>query len=385
MPIPRSLACVLLAAAAALSVFSGCAVGGQPIEKAVMCSAVSPNGEPKTITTSFAPDVKTIYCSVKLSSVSAKSNVKAEWYLVKSDEPGVNGDLIGLGTVIAGTQYVVLAFTRSDKLLPRGDYEVKLYYDSKLVQSAPFTVKGEASASAATLSDATMCSSLDLFTNRPIDVVDTFASDITNVYCSAKVNNADFNTNLRARWTYLGGAVESLKGQTIPSQPVKAEGREYVSFSVGMPPGKRLPVGDYSVTLFVEDKEQASLPFKVVEAASLKWPYVTEASTFKLSGTDNKSITVTQDFSSDVPEIDLMAKAYNAPAATELTVQWVIARSADSTLLDQQIKEDKIKIEGTGPIIIGLVRRSEPFIKGYYLANLLLDGKKLAAVPFRVE
>ena len=119
----------ILAAISVLFILTtGCA-NTSPIEKAVMCSKVSTSGEPVTAVDIFTPDAGTIYCSVKLTSTSLKSNVKAEWYVVNSEEAGLKNNLIGQGTVVAGTPYVVLQFTRSDKLLPRGDYQVKLYFD----------------------------------------------------------------------------------------------------------------------------------------------------------------------------------------------------------------------------------------------------------------
>jgi hypothetical protein len=362
----------------------GCA-NTSPIEKAVTCSKVSTSGEPVTIVNTFAPDASNIYCSIKLSSTSLKSNVKAEWYVVNSEEAGLKNSLIGQGTVVAGTPYVVLQFTRSDKLLPRGDYEVKLYFDNALVQSVPFKVRGETTPSAATLSDATMCTSLDLLTDKPLDKMDVFPNDISKIFCSVKVNNGDFNTVIKARWTYVSGELEKMKGQTIYEPTAKAEGRKYISFSIGMQPGKTLPNGQYNITLFVEGKEQVNVPFTVVAPASIKWPYVSEMSTFSYADQDQKTVTLTAQFPADTKNVNFRAKAYSAPAGTELNIQWILDRSADATIQSRLIKEDKNTIEGTVEIRASLVTKSDPFTKGDYLVKMLVNGQELSSVPFKVQ
>src|SRR4030067_1792894 len=112
MKIPLFIVYILAAISALFILMPGC-TNTSPIEQAVMCSKGSTPGEPATVSNTFTPDVSTIYCSVKLSSISLKSNVKAEWYVVNSEEAGLKNSLLGQGTVVAGTPYVVLQFTRS--------------------------------------------------------------------------------------------------------------------------------------------------------------------------------------------------------------------------------------------------------------------------------
>jgi hypothetical protein len=384
MKIPLFIVYILAAISVLFILTPGCA-NTSPIEKAVTCSKVSTSGEPVTIVNTFAPDASNIYCSIKLSSTSLKSNVKAEWYVVNSEEAGLKNSLIGQGKVVAGTPYVVLQFTRSDKLLPRGDYEVKLYFDDALVQSVPFKVQGETTPSAAILSDATMCTSLDLLTNKPLDKIDVFPNDISKIFCSVKVNKGDFNTAIKARWTYVSGELENMKDKTIYEPTAKAEGREYISFSIGMQPGKQLPIGQYNIALFVEGKEQVNVPFTVVAPESIKWPYVSEMSTFSYADQDQKTVTLTAQFPADTKQVNFRAKAYSAPAGTELNIQWMLDRSADATIQSKLIKEDKSRIEGTVEIRASLVTKSDPFVKGGYLVKMLVNGQEVASIPFKVE
>ena len=384
MKIPLFIVYILAAISVLFILTLGC-VNTSPIEKAVTCSKVSTSGEPVTAVNTFTPDAGIIYCSVKLTSTSLKSNVKAEWYVVNSEEAGLKNSLIGQGTVVAGTPYVVLQFTRSDKLLPRGDYEVKLYFDDALVQSVPFKVQGETTPSAATLSDATMCTSLDLLTDKPLDKIDVFPNDISKIFCSVKVNNGGFNTVIKARWTYVSGELEKMKGQIIYEPTTKAEGREYISFSIGMQPGKTLPIGQYNITLFVEGKEQVNVPFTVVDPASIKWPYVSEMSTFSYTDQDQKTATLTAQFPADAKQVNFRARAYSVPAGTELNIQWILDRSADATIQSKLIKEEKSKIEGTVEVRTSLVSKSDPFIKGDYLVKMLVNGQEVASLPFKVQ
>ncbi len=73
------------------------------------------------------------------------------------------------------------------------------------------------------------------------------------------------------------------------------------------------------------------------------------------------------------------------PAGTALDIQWIIAKSTDQTLIDQVVKEEKIKIQGSGPIVSSLISRSGPFIIGDYQVKLLTDSGEIATVPFTVQ
>lgn len=375
----------LLAVISVTSVLMPGCTNNLPIEQAVMCSKVNSAGAPETISDTFPPDVAIIYCSVKLSSPSAKSTVKAQWYMVNSDNASQNNSLIGEGSIAAETPYVVLAFTRSGELLPKGGYEVKLSYDGTFAKSVQFNILGEAAPSAATLSDITMCGSVDLSTSKPIGKTDIFPNDTSNIFCSVKVNNADFNTIIKARWTYVSGDLESMKGKTIYEPAVQAEGRDYIPFSISVPVGKQFPNGQYSVTLSVENKEQGSATFTVVDPASIKWPYISEMSTFSYADQDQKTATLTAQFPYDVKQVNFRARAYNAPAGTEINIQWIIDRSADATIQDKLIKEDKTEIDGSVEIRASLASKSDPFIKGDYLIKLLVNGDEMAVVPFKVQ
>ena len=374
----------MLAAVALVLPLAGC-INTPGVESAVICKEVSKSMEPLMVADNFTPDIKTIYCSVKLAAVQPKSNIKAEWYVVKSAEAGLTDTIIGTNNVAAETPYVAFPFIRGETLLPRGEYQVKLYFDNKFVQSVPFQVQGEAAASHATLSEPVLCSSIDMLTNKPIGSVNIFPFDTLRIFCSVKVSGADFNDQVKSRWTYVGGDHEGLKGKTVAEASTKVEGSEYVSLSIGMPEGKDIPTGDYNVKLYVGDKEQVSLPFTVVSPADIKGPYVGLIAIYAYKDEEKKEINASRIFRVDTSEIYLTVKIYNASPETQMSLQWIIVRSDEAGVEDYQIKEDKNTIDGTQVWGATWTRGKDNFPKGDYMVKLLLDAREKAAVPFRVQ
>ena len=375
---------ILMAIALAPLLLAGC-ISQPAIEQAVICSAVSKTGEPLMVTDNFTPDIKTIYCSVKLNAPSAKSTVRAEWYVVKSEEAGLSDSLIGSEEAAADAPYAVFAFARSEMLLPRGDYQVKLYLDNKFVQSVPFQVQGEAASSTAISSDATLCSSIDLLTEKPIGSVNIFPSDIPSIYCSVKVSGADFSDQVTARWVYTGGELESFKGKTVAEEITKVEGREYVSFAISRAEGKNFPTGDYSVGIYVGDTKQMSLDFKVVDPAAVPALYIGGAATFAYKDSEKKIANLAARFPADNTEIIFKVKIYKAPPGTPMSVQWIIVRSDEAGVDNYTIKEDAFSISGTDEPVVILTRGKDNFPKGDYEVKLLLNGEERVVLPFKVQ
>ena len=383
MRIARLAAYLLLLVVMIVPFMAGCQA--RPIEQASICTEVTKDGAPKTTVDTLAPDAADVYCSVKLVSPSEKSNVKIEWYIVKSEDGQYNDYMIGNETIAAKTPYVVFGFVRSDKLLPKGSYQVKLYYDDRFVQSLPFSVKGEAAAPTAILSDPMMCTSLDLITGKPLDKTDIFPNDSSIVYCVVKVAGASFGTNIKARWTYIEGELENIKNKAIYTATSRAESREFISFSLGRSEGKMFPTGSYEVALMVEDIEKERVKFKVVDWNTIKGPFVSEAVTFAYADEEKKKIDITGKFASTVKEIGINARAYNVPANTELAVRWILKRSEDAVYADYLLKEDRAVIEGTTPIIASLKRGEKDIPKGDYAVTIVMNGKDMISLPFKVQ
>lgn len=383
MKIAKVAAYFLLFVIVMVPVLAGCQ--SNPIEAASICTEVTKDGEPVTVVNNLPPDASDIYCSIKLASPSEKSNVKVEWYIIKSEDGQYSDYMIGNETIPAKTSHVVFGFVRSDKLLPAGSYQVKIYYDGRYIQSVPFSISGKAAEPAALISDAVMCTSVDLTTGKALDKTDVFPDDSSVIYCVVKVTGASFGTNIKARWTYIDGELEGMKNKVIYTASSRVEGREYVSFSIGHSAGKTFPKGNYEVVLMVEDSEKESLKFRVVDQSTIPGPFVSEVITFAYADEQKTKVNVTGKFASTIKEIGLSARAYNVPAGIELAIRWILKRSDDAIYADQLLKEDKGIIEGSAPIIAELKPREKEFIKGEYLVAIIMNGKEMAALQFKVQ
>lgn len=384
--IKRAAALIMvLSLLAGIAALGGCVPAGPDIEQAVTCTTVTQTGEPGLPVSTFPPDVKTIYCSVKLRDASAKPEVKAEWVIVSSQEAEMKDNIIGSESVVADTPYVAFSFVRSAKYLPKGDYEVRLYLNQEYVQSVPFKIEGEATAPAAILSEAAICTSTDLDTEKPLDKFETLPDNAGRIYCCVKVEDADFDASIKAVWVYLEGEMQGAQGKTVAESSARVEGRNYVSFSISPASGKKFPIGNYLVRLYVEDKEALSVPFKVVDGASLSGPFLSEATTFAVSGTENITLEETAKFAADIEKINCAVKVNNAPPDTELKIEWVLAEDQQGTSNERTISEDLIKVQGTSTVMASLSRGDDPFPAGNYLIKFILNGEEKMTLPFRVQ
>jgi hypothetical protein len=247
-------------------------------------------------------------------------------------------------------------------------------------------VQGEAAGSSAVLSDATICTSIDITTGKPLDRMEVVPNNAAILYCSVKVSNADFGTILKARWVYLKGELEGLQGRTIGEGVTKAEGSEYISYSISRAEGKGFPIGEYDVKLFVDDKEQLIMPFKVVDSASIPGPYLSEGATFTYKGSsENQTLELSGNFPANTETIYCKMKVNNAPAETELKIRWIIAKDAQDEVSDYQLREQSIPVEGNMQIVDYIKRKSDEFPRGEYSIRFLLDGIEQMSVPFKVQ
>ena len=375
---------ILMAVAVALPLLAGC-VNQPAIERAVICTAVSKTGEPLLVSDNFTPDIKTVYCSVKLNAPSAKSIIRADWYVVKSDEAGLTEALIGSEKTAADAPYVVFAFARSDLLLPRGDYRVNLFYDDKPAQAVPFVIQGEPAATLVKLEDATMSTGIDALSGKPLNNVSVFPADSSIVYGSVKVSAADFNDQVTARWIYEGGELGDDREQKVAESSLKIEGREYLNFSISPAEGKPFPKGRYSLRFNIGGMEQLRLPFSVVEETQLPALYISEANVYTFTDKEQKKINLTSRIPADTPEIFFRAKVYNAPPGTQMDVQWIIVSSDEAGVDNYQIAQDKNVIDGTMGIAAKLTTSKGMLAKGDYTVRLLLNGEEKVALPFKVQ
>jgi len=118
------------------------------------------------------------------------------------------------------------------------------------------------STSKASLSNATMCKSVDLETGEPIDPSDTFTPATQWIFCSIKISNAPADTEVSAEWLYLQQGAGGETGLLVADWNTTTEGTYYIPLSIARPENG-WPKGDYKVVLYLNEKEALNVSFKV--------------------------------------------------------------------------------------------------------------------------
>ena len=134
---------------------------------------------------------------------------------------------------------------------------VKVVYETPASQepSSP-------SSQQASLSEATICKSVNLTTMAPIERADVFPPDFDIIYCSAKLSNAPSNTNTEVKAQWFDNNNQQVFEKTVTTEGEGGTG--YIYFSLARTATSApWPTGNYAVKLFVDGKEQVTVPFKI--------------------------------------------------------------------------------------------------------------------------
>lgn len=121
--------------------------------------------------------------------------------------------------------------------------------------------EGEVSLTTASLSEATMALGVD-GDSKPVDATDTFSVDTPEIFCSVRLNNAPADTEIGSEWIYVSGELEGVTDFQIDSMSLTSDGTRYIQFSLTRP-DTDWPRGDYNLILYIDGKEELSLPFSV--------------------------------------------------------------------------------------------------------------------------
>ncbi|MFO8144021.1 MAG: hypothetical protein R6T78_05055 [Dehalococcoidales bacterium] len=121
---------------------------------------------------------------------------------------------------------------------------------------------GEVNFSGSSLSNATMCNSVDASTREPIEPTNVFSPDTPEIYCSVKLSNIPTSSEISAHWIYVQGELENLSNFLIDETSITTSGTRYLSFSETKPENG-WPTGDYQVKLYLDGEEKTSATFKV--------------------------------------------------------------------------------------------------------------------------
>jgi hypothetical protein len=119
--------------------------------------------------------------------------------------------------------------------------------------------EGETSFTTASLSEATMSTAVGEDA-RPLDITDVFAVDTPEIFCSVKLSHAPPDTKVKAEWIYVGGEAD-LTDYFLDDYNLTADGTSYLAFSLSSE--EEWLRGDYKVVLYVDGKEELSVPFTV--------------------------------------------------------------------------------------------------------------------------
>lgn len=118
------------------------------------------------------------------------------------------------------------------------------------------------------LSEVTMTVAVDE-NGKPLYPTTVFRTGAETFFCSFKVTDAPPDTQIRGEWIYVGGEAEEQLGKNyvMDEMTITVEGTRYAAVLYRSPPlpTYRWPVGEYKVVLYVNDKEEMSVPFTVKE------------------------------------------------------------------------------------------------------------------------
>ena len=112
------------------------------------------------------------------------------------------------------------------------------------------------------LSNATMCKSVDLETGEPVEPSDTFTPDTQWIFCSVKLSNAPADTKVSAEWLYIPQEADEEMGLLVADWNTTTEGTYYMPLSIARPENG-WPQGDYKLVLYLNEKEALGVPFTV--------------------------------------------------------------------------------------------------------------------------
>jgi hypothetical protein len=111
------------------------------------------------------------------------------------------------------------------------------------------------------LGGATMATSIDSTTLKPLKITGTFKKDAPTIYCSALLIKAPEKTIIQAQMVLVKGP-EGQENLKLKSAFTETDGTRFLSFS-WLPGDHGWTAGDYNIVLSVNGKEDMTVAFKV--------------------------------------------------------------------------------------------------------------------------
>jgi len=242
---------------------------------------------------------------------------------------------------------------------------------------------------------------------RPLHPTTVFATDADAFYCSFKVNKAPPDTEIKGEWIYVSGPVEEQiggKNYVMEEQSYTIEGTRYdwVCYLRPNIPNYEWPVGDCKVVLYVNGKEDASMPFTVKEKANEASSSLGVISNVAMSAavdSRDRPVKPTSVFPTDAKKFYCSFKLSGFSPGSRIEAEWTYVGGETG----EKVPESFMFQEQTGTYVIqwqtGTVGGDEGYTsiflesptsdyiwpKGDYKVILYGNNQEKASVFFKVE
>jgi len=352
------------------------------LSEATMALGADAEARPVNPTDTFTVGTPEVFCSAKLSNAPDGTEIISEWVYVQGELAGYEDHVIDSHTLTTeGSRYVAFSLPRPDAGWPKGEYKLVLYIDGKEEVTVPFTIgtgvspsgTAPASSAGATISEATMCLSVDSM-SMPLEITSSFAADTPEIVCSVLVSNAPAGTQLLSEWYYVSGEWEGVTNQLIGEVPLVLEGTQYAALFLEIP-DEGWPAGQYQVKLYLNGALQDAIPFSVEQAAirGVMCMSVDE---------DNYPVNETTNFPVGVEKVYVVLFINEAPAGADLVVEWYDTATSPSRLITKYEGEAKASEE---PTWVNSTYGTGGWPEGQYATVVSINGERVTVLPFTVS
>lgn len=177
---------------------------------------------------------------------------------------------------------------------------------------------------------------------RPFNTSNTFYVDSEMIYLTMKLNNAPSNTNIRVKVTYTGGEAASAVNSTIFEKSQAGQGSTGMAFSI-KPPAGGFYVGQYSIAVYANDKEQVATQFTVQNTQTGKgWPEVKQFSARPDTIAQGQSTTLTWEVTNATrvtlqPEVGTVPSSGTRSISPSATVTYKLIAANDTASTTREL------------------------------------------------
>jgi len=212
-----------------------------------------------------------IYCAAEVINGITGSRIEVTWTNLTKDETLATEWFVGeraeagphdfIGGTSPTDSWLASSISLTEISWPRGDYEVALQLNRKLVKKVGFRVVSEQEFDIS--SKKGLIKSLYLgekinSQNQIISPQEEFSRTTPKIYAVALLSNVPINTSIKATWRHW----ES--GRVISEYAAKFSGSGYLPFEMDLNRvGSQWPKGTYTVAVFVDNVQISSKDFTI--------------------------------------------------------------------------------------------------------------------------